>query len=39
MRHGADKVIIAECEAAVTFLRDVGAGAAGSVRSVWTGSS
>ncbi|XP_047062771.1 probable long-chain-alcohol O-fatty-acyltransferase 5 [Lolium rigidum] len=39
MRHGADKVIIAECEAAVAFLRDVGAGAAGSVRSVWTGSS
>ncbi|KAM0873158.1 hypothetical protein ACQ4PT_038205 [Festuca glaucescens] len=39
MRHGADKVIIAECEEAVAFLRDVGAWAAGSVRSVWTGRS
>ncbi|KAK1683878.1 hypothetical protein QYE76_044726 [Lolium multiflorum] len=36
-RPGADKVIIAECEAAIAFLRDAGAWAAGSVRSVWTG--
>uniref|UniRef100_A0ACD5V456 Uncharacterized protein n=1 Tax=Avena sativa TaxID=4498 RepID=A0ACD5V456_AVESA len=38
-RPGADKVVIAECEAAVAFLRDAGAWTAGSVRSVWTGRS
>ncbi|CAM0904139.1 unnamed protein product [Alopecurus aequalis] len=38
-RPGADKVVIAECEAAVAFLRDAGAWAASSVRSVWTGRS
>ncbi|KAE8811433.1 putative long-chain-alcohol O-fatty-acyltransferase 5 [Hordeum vulgare] len=38
-RPGADKLVIAECEAAVAFVRDAGAWAAGSVRSVWTGRS
>lgn len=38
-RPGADKVVIAECEAAVAFLRDAGVWAAGSVRSAWTGRS
>lgn len=38
-RPGADKVAIAECEAAVAFLRDAGVWAAGSVQSVRTGRS
>ena len=38
-RPGADKRVIAECEAAVAFVQDAGAWAAGSVRSVWTGRS
>ena len=38
-RPGADKLVIAECEAAVAFVQDAGAWAAGSVRSVWTGRS
>ncbi|KQJ83187.1 probable long-chain-alcohol O-fatty-acyltransferase 5 [Brachypodium distachyon] len=38
-RPGADKVAIAECEAAGAFLRDAGVWATGSVRSVWAGRS